>query len=75
MEDLNQLMVAERSIFADVGVGGEVSEDLGRIIERAQQAAYRSVDVTLVYRNWFIGQARSSSTSAIARIRGCSTRR
>lgn len=56
MEDLNQLMVAERSIFADVGVGGEISEDLGKIIERAQQAAYRSVDVTLVYRNWFIGK-------------------
>ena len=53
---INQLMVAERSIFADIGVGGEIAKDLGQIIERAQQAAYRSVDMLLVYRNWFIGK-------------------
>ena len=53
---VNQLMMAERSIFADIGVGGEITKDLGKIIERAQQAAYRSVDVMLVYRNWFIGK-------------------
>ena len=53
---INQLMVAERSIFADIGVGDEITKDLGKIIERAQQAAYRSVDVMLVYRNWFIGK-------------------
>ena len=53
---VNQLMVAERSIFSDIGVGGEITKDLGKIIERAQQAAYRSVDVMLVYRNWFIGK-------------------
>ena len=55
-DQINQLMVAERSIFADIGVGGEITKDLGKIIERAQQAAYRSVDVMLVYRNWFIGK-------------------
>ena len=54
--DLNQLTVAERAVFADVGGDGEIVQDLGKIIERAQQAAYRSVDVMLVYRNWFIGK-------------------
>ena len=56
MNELNQLMMAERSVFADMGGGGELAQDLGKIIERAQQAAYRSVDVMLVYRNWFIGK-------------------
>lgn len=56
MNKLNQLMMAERSVFADMGGGGELAQDLGKIIERAQQAAYRSVDVMLVYRNWFLGK-------------------
>lgn len=56
MNKLNQLMMAERSVFADMGGGGELAQDLGKIIERAQRAAYRSVDVMLVYRNWFIGK-------------------
>ena len=56
MNELNQLMMAERSVFADMGGGGELALDLGKIIERAQQAAYRSVDVMLVYRNWFLGK-------------------
>ena len=56
MNELNQLVMAERSVFADMGGGGELAQDLGKIIERAQQAAYRSVDVMLVYRNWFLGK-------------------
>lgn len=56
VNELNQLMMAERSVFADMRGGGELVQDLGKIIERAQQAAYRSVDVMLVYRNWFIGK-------------------
>lgn len=56
MNELNQLMVAERAVFANMGTGGELVQDIGKIIERAQQAAYRSVDVMLVYRNWFIGK-------------------
>lgn len=56
MNELNQLMMAARSVFGGMGGGGELAQDLGKIIERAQQAAYRSVDVMLVYRNWFIGK-------------------
>ena len=36
MNELNQLMMAERSVFADMRGGGELAHDLGQIIERAQ---------------------------------------
>ncbi len=36
MSELNKLIMAERSIFADMGGGGERAQELGKIIERAQ---------------------------------------
>ena len=30
MNELNQLMMAERSVFADTGGGGELAQELGR---------------------------------------------
>ncbi len=35
---------------------GTLASDLGSIIEQARSAAYRAVDVVLVYRNWLIGK-------------------
>lgn len=36
MNELNQLKMAERAVFADMGGGGELALDFGKIIERAQ---------------------------------------
>ena len=36
--------------------GGSLAADLGTIIERSKNVAYRAVDVVLVYRNWLIGK-------------------
>lgn len=30
MNELNQLMMAERSVLADIGGGGELAKDIGR---------------------------------------------
>lgn len=38
MNELNQLMMVERSVFADMGGGGEPVQDIGKIIKRANSS-------------------------------------
>ena len=56
MNDISSLIKAEQSVLVNVGDSGNLAKDVGAIIERAKETAYRSVDVMLVYRNWFIGK-------------------
>ena len=52
-----------REMYMDIEIkdiecsnGGSLAADLGTIIERSKNVAYRAVDVVLVYRNWLIGK-------------------
>lgn len=56
--DENKAGKAVRTFDIDIAYrdDGALASDLGSIIEQARSAAYRAVDVVLVYRNWLIGK-------------------
>lgn len=44
------------SLDVAYSASGAIASDMGRIIEQSQKAAYRAVNVALVYRNWLLGR-------------------